>query len=156
MCLIYTFELEKRYGGIKMRVKKIGLKLISILLTLTVLFSGMYVPNVKISLTESIQVSAASFEEINNDNVFVKQQASNTCTLASAVMMVRRTAMLRGDSDWSSITEASMKKTAWAPGLYHNFTFHTRTFTRKCWQAVMENACLSKGIHRHSQHTYKK
>ena len=107
-----------------MRVKKIGLKLISILLTLTVLFSGMYVPNVKISLTESIQVSAASFEEINNDNVFVKQQASNTCTLASAVMMVRRTAMLRGDSDWSSITEASMKKTAWAPGLYHNFTFH--------------------------------
>lgn len=26
----------------------------------------------------------------------------------------------------------------------------------KCWQAVMENACLSKESHRHSQHTYKK
>lgn len=66
MCLIYTFELEKRYGGIKMRVKKIGLKLISILLTLTVLFSGMYISNIKISLVKIDTVEAATQEEMGN------------------------------------------------------------------------------------------
>ena len=66
MRLIYTFELEKRYGGIKMRVKKIGLKLISILLTLTVLFSGMYISNIKISLVKIDTVEAATQEEMGN------------------------------------------------------------------------------------------
>ncbi|MEE1397780.1 MAG: lectin-like protein [Ruminococcus sp.] len=64
--MIYTFELEKRYGGIKMRVKKIGLKLISILLTLTVLFSGMYISNIKISLVKIDTVEAATQEEMGN------------------------------------------------------------------------------------------
>ena len=66
---------------------------------------------------------AATFNDINQSAIFVKQQAGDTCTLAAAVMMVRRTALASGNTNWSSITEASMKSTAWAPGLYYNFTY---------------------------------
>ena len=59
---------------------------------------------------------AATVEEINQDEVFLKQERSGTCTLASTAMMLRRTAMLRGDQDWSSITEASCREAFWIPG----------------------------------------
>ena len=61
-------------------------------------------------------VQAATFDDINDSSVFLKQQGSSTCTLVSAAMMMRRYAMLRGDADWSSITEASLKPTAWVSG----------------------------------------
>ena len=50
---------------------------------------------------------AATYEEINQDAVFVKQSQRGTCTLASTAMMLRRAAMLNGDENWASITEAS-------------------------------------------------
>lgn len=50
---------------------------------------------------------AATLEEINQDEVFLKQQQRGTCTLASTAMMVRRAAMLNGDENWAQITEAS-------------------------------------------------
>ena len=72
-----------------------------------------------------LQASAANFNDINQSNVFVKQQTNYTCTLASAVMLVRRTAMMSGNSNWSSITESSMRSTAWdeTGGLWWNFTY---------------------------------
>ena len=74
-------------------------------------------------ITES--VDAASFSEINQSSVFIKQQTSTTCTLASNVMLLRRTAMMRGDSDWSSITESACRSTLWLEGvgMYHNYTY---------------------------------
>ena len=48
--------------------------------------------------------SAVDINTLNSPSVFVKQQESYTCTLASNVMMLRRAALLRGDSDWKSIT----------------------------------------------------
>lgn len=59
---------------------------------------------------------AATFEEINQQEVFLTQDRSGTCTLASTAMMLRRTAMLRGDQDWQSITEVSCREAFWIGG----------------------------------------
>ena len=74
----------------------------------------------------SITVSAATFADINQSNVFLKQaEGSVTCTLVASTMMVRRAAMMNGNSNWASITESSMKSTAWTDsgGLWYNFTY---------------------------------
>ena len=59
---------------------------------------------------------AATFEEVNQDDMFLTQERNGTCTLASTAMMLRRTAMLRGDLDWQSITEASCREAFWMGG----------------------------------------
>lgn len=78
-----------------------------------------------ISCVNAVDAKAATFNDINQSGVFVKQQTNYTCTLASAVMLVRRTAMAAGNNNWSSITESSMRGTAWleGSGLYYNFTY---------------------------------
>ena len=60
---------------------------------------------------------AATLEEINQDEVFLKQQQRGTCTLASTAMMLRRAAMLNGDENWAQITEASCREAFWLSGL---------------------------------------
>ncbi len=71
---------------------------------------------------------AATLKDINDPSVFLKQQESDTCTLCANVMMLRRTALMRGDSDWSSITEYGAKPSIW------------------CWGAGMYNSYSYKGI----------
>ena len=73
----------------------------------------------------SLDADAASFSDVNNAAVFVKQQTSVTCTLASNVMMLRRAAMMRGDSDWSSVTENACRSTLWCEGvgMYHSYQY---------------------------------
>ena len=63
-----------------------------------------------------LPAGASEYDDINDDAVFLKQQSSVTCTLVSNVMMFRRRAILDGNSNWSSITEASVKPTAWTNG----------------------------------------
>lgn len=66
-------------------------------------------------------VEAVSIED---SSVFLHQQASNTCTLVAATMMLRRTAILAGCPNWNTITEASLKPKAWfTGGLYFNFAY---------------------------------
>jgi hypothetical protein len=91
-------------------------KIVPFVLILFSLISFLLIPE---------KVNAATFDDINQSAVFVKQQAKDTCTLASAVMMVRRAAMATGNSNWAAITESSMKGTAWknGSGLYYNFTY---------------------------------
>ena len=48
-----------------------------------------------------------TFEELNDENVFIKQSRRGTCTLASSAMIMRRAAMLAGYEDWEDITESS-------------------------------------------------
>ncbi|MFI3170670.1 MAG: hypothetical protein R3Y06_12060 [Faecalibacterium sp.] len=55
---------------------------------------------------------------------YLKQNASNTCTLSSATMMLRRRAYLDGDEDWTSVTESSVRTKAWSNGLSWNFTYN--------------------------------
>ena len=68
---------------------------------------------------------AATLEDINQPSVFLKQSQRGTCTLVSSAMMLRRTAMMRGDADWAEITEASCRSAFWLSGrgLPYHFTY---------------------------------
>ena len=68
---------------------------------------------------------AATTDEINQDEVFLKQQQRGTCTLAATSMMLRRTAMLNGDENWDQITESSCREAFWLSGrgLPYNFSY---------------------------------
>lgn len=65
------------------------------------------------SVYPKFKVEAATWDDINQSSVFLKQEnksvTSGTCTLCAAAMLVRRVAMMRGDSDWATITESSLK-----------------------------------------------
>ena len=54
---------------------------------------------------------------------YFKQSRGGTCTLASAAMMLRRRAYFDGLTDWTDVTENSVRSTAWANGLSHSFTY---------------------------------
>lgn len=57
-------------------------------------------------------------------DVMVKQQTNYTCTLASAVMVMRYAAYLLGDN-YTSITESAVRPVGWLEneGLYFNFSY---------------------------------
>lgn len=81
-------------------------RIASLFLTLTILFSLIIVPT-----------KTAFAAGINDDAVFLKQpKGSSTCTYFSAAMMLRRKAILNGNSNWSSITGDSVRSTARHPG----------------------------------------
>ena len=67
---------------------------------------------------------AALAVDLNVDaGFYFKQSRGGTCTLASAAMMLRRRAYFDGLSDWTNVTENSVRSTAWANGLAHSFTY---------------------------------
>lgn len=71
-----------------------------------------------------IKSKAASLDEINHPDVFLKQvNGDMQCTLVSATMLVRRTAMLLGNPNWADITVEQMKKEAWVDGVGIKYTF---------------------------------
>lgn len=67
--------------------------------------------------------NAVNIADLNASSVFVKQQQSNTCTLAANVMLLRRAALLRGDSDWQQITESACRSVLWSGGMRLNYTY---------------------------------
>lgn len=69
-------------------------------------------------------VPAAFAEDLRTLDIFyAKQLTGNTCTLASAAMMMRRRAYLDGLENWDSITETSLRRVAWSYiGLSHDFS----------------------------------
>lgn len=77
-----------------------------------------------IGVIPSEKVYAASFSDINQGTMFFKQNTSSTCTLASAAMLVRRAALLNGNSNWTEVTENNLKSTAWTSGgLRNSFSY---------------------------------
>lgn len=72
---------------------------------------------------------AATYEEINQDQVFLKQEQRGTCTLAATAMMLRRAALLNGEENWAQITEASCRQAFWIAGcgLPYNFSYGEMT-----------------------------
>lgn len=72
---------------------------------------------------------AATTDDLNQPEVFLKQQQRGTCTLASTAMMLRRTAMLQGDESWAEITENSCREAFWLSGrgLPYNFEYEGMT-----------------------------
>lgn len=76
-----------------------------------------------VTLTKS-GAMAATFNDINAGNMFFKQETKTTCTLSSAAMLVRRAALLNGNSGWTGVTESNMKSTAWvSAGLRNSFSY---------------------------------
>lgn len=107
---------NKNDGGFNLNLKKLFTAIVCGAITLSAL---------SFSPVVSLDADAASFSDVNNAAVFVKQQTSVTCTLASNVMMLRRAAMMRGDSDWSSVTENACRSTLWCEGvgMYHSYQY---------------------------------
>ena len=95
-------------------------KIFAAILSTAIVFSSA-----AISTSGFVTADAVTFSQVNDSSVFVKQQESDTCTLASNVMLLRRTAMMRGDSDWSSITERACRSTLWVEdvGMYHDYSY---------------------------------
>ena len=52
---------------------------------------------------------AAAIVSINDDSVFLKQAASDTCTLVATLMMFRRGALISKNTSWNTFTEADYK-----------------------------------------------
>ncbi len=76
-----------------------------------------------------ISASAVNSDDINLESVFLKQETAVTCTLSSATMMLRRTAIIAGFTDWAEITEPNIRDTAWIDGvgLRWDFSFYGMT-----------------------------
>ena len=70
-------------------------------------------------LTLMVVGSSVYAVDINDPTVFIKQSQSDWCTWASVAMMMRRQAILDGNANWSSITDASIH---YSGGLRNDFT----------------------------------
>ena len=69
--------------------------------------------------TVSLTVSAANIVDINDSSVFLKQESGQKrCTLVATLMMFRRGALLNGNMNWDSFTEATYKNNGnwWTSG----------------------------------------
>ena len=60
---------------------------------------------------------------VDDSSVFLCQEYDNSCTLAAVTVMLRRCAILRGDSNWSSITESAVRPYGWTQGVGQNASF---------------------------------
>ncbi len=85
--------------------------------------------------TGSFKTTKANATGINDAGVFLSQYSNGGgggyCTLASNVNMLRRYALLRGDSDWSSITLASSKGSLWPGSMKLDYTY--KNISVKCY-----------------------
>lgn len=76
-------------------------------------------------------VKAATYDDINASEVFLKQRQVDSCTLCSATMMIRRAMIMRGDSNWEAYTENKVATRAWADGLMWDFSVNGINVTRE-------------------------
>ena len=77
-----------------------------------------------LTMLPAMAISALA-ETINDDNVFLKQSGSGKCTLTSAVMMLRRRAIIDGNAQWETITESTLGSVAWisGTGVRYNYSY---------------------------------
>ncbi|MEA4893727.1 MAG: S-layer homology domain-containing protein [Oscillospiraceae bacterium] len=90
------------------------------------LISAILAVTFVVSVIAGLRLSAAAANiSYNNEEIYLRQKTDYTCTLASSAMLLRRRAIMNGATDWSSITESSMKSTAWVEnaGLRNSFTY---------------------------------
>ena len=68
--------------------------------------------------------TAASAATSLPKEIYVTQQQSDTCTLASTTMMIRSRLYLSGSKTWESATESTVASTAWGyAGLWWSFKY---------------------------------
>lgn len=106
--------------------------------------------NTNINTAPADKAAAVTFHELNDDTVFLKQSQAHVCTLTSSAMMIRRAAMLSGNSGWKQITEQSVRKYAWTEGigLKWNFTVSGISVAHKSLSSKSE---LIKMLDRHPE-----
>jgi len=58
------------------------------------------------------------------NGIYLKQETGNSCTLASATMMIRARMYLSGNMDWDEVAESMVRQVAWGGGgLQWNWTY---------------------------------
>lgn len=108
--------------------------------------------------SQSFYIKAATFDEVNQSAVFLKQPSgSNTCTLFAAAMMVRRAAILNNDAGWAEITVDSMTPKAWSAGvgLKWDFTYSGITVTHDNFSGDANDLALRLASHPEGIVVYK-
>jgi len=89
---------------------------------------------------------AAGFDEINHPEVFLKQvNGDMQCTLVAATMLIRRAAMLLGNSNWADITVDKVKQEAWVTnvGLKYTFTYEGITVNKAAFGKDRVNEAIA-------------
>ena len=86
-----------------------------------------------IPTTMALSTGPVTLDELNGSDMFFKQEVRGTCTLAANAMLVRRAARLNGYADWSSITESTLRGTAWIEG------------TGMCWSYSYAGITVGRG-----------
>lgn len=62
--------------------------------------------------------------DLLDSSIYLTQKTTETCTLCSSAVVLRRKAILKADTDWASITEDTLKSTAWGTkGLLASFEY---------------------------------
>ena len=65
----------------------------------------------------SVMIGSVSLAATDlSSEVYLAQQGSSTCTLASAAMMIRARFYKSNNSLWKSVTESSIRSKAWIEG----------------------------------------
>lgn len=100
-------------------MKKTVFLLVAVLMLAVVLGCGQ----VQAAEIDTEDKAYVTFDELNDDDVFIKQSRRGTCTLASSAMIMRRAAMLAGDENWADITESSVGGVAWSEGVGISWKF---------------------------------
>lgn len=78
-----------------------------------------------ISMMIAVPVIPAEAATSLPTSIYLTQEGSTTCTLSATAMMMRARMYLSNNNNWSSVTESSIKATAWisGSGLRHAFTY---------------------------------
>lgn len=119
--------------------KRIAAKALAVALACTLFSNGQFV-----------YTKAATFDEVNQSEVFLKQPSgSSTCTLVAATMMVRRAAMLNNDANWAGITTDDMSSEAWSAGVGLNwdFTYNGITVTHASFSGDAADLAVRLAAH---------
>ncbi len=92
------------------------------------------------------QAKAVTFDEINNPEIFLKQiNGDKQCTLVTATMLVRRAAMMSGNTNWADITVDKVMEQAWIEGigLKYTFTYAGITITKAAFGSDPVNEAIA-------------
>ncbi len=90
-----------------------------------------------LTMLPAMAISALA-ETINDDNVFLMQSGSGKCTLTSAVMMLRRRAIIDGNTQWETITESTLGEVAWinGTGMRYNYSLMGMSVSVKSYSGM--------------------
>lgn len=117
--------------NIPVKAAGIGMEKVIKRIVCLLLCACLLIPMVFNTITASAAENgkAVTFAQLNDESVFLKQSQAHVCTLTSCAMMLRRAAMLSGDTEWDKITEQSVRKYAWAQGTGLKWNFKVSGFT---------------------------